>query len=218
MQHIHVSSSFRLCFICLLLLILLLEASVFWEQWPDSQTPSQPPTPHWPAPPQEDPVFAVTAGQSVLAKAGTACQGKGTPRGCGLHSGRGDPMLKGCQLGFCHGWCVLKTCRLLCLRARLSEAVKCSHFSLSVACFFRCCVDWSVTSSLFQGGKSTLTTLPCHRFLGYVLQDRLEPVVVSACLIEIRLGNSSVLVFIGFQQNHFVIIWSYPPTNICCSK
>ncbi|GLD50976.1 ski oncogene-like protein [Lates japonicus] len=44
--------------------------------------------------------------RAFLAKAGTACPGKGVsgaPRGCGLHSGWGDPMLKGCQLGFCHG-------------------------------------------------------------------------------------------------------------------
>lgn len=82
-------------------------------------------------------------GQRVKAKGVS-----GAPRGCGLYSGRGDPMLKGCQLGFCHGWCALKTRRLLCLRAELSEAVKCSLFSLLVPCFFGCCVDWSVTSSL----------------------------------------------------------------------
>lgn len=151
------------------------------------------------------PLQTSTAGQSGLAKAGTACQGKGVsgaPRGCGLHSSRGDPMLKGCQLGFCHGWCVLKTCRLLCLRAGLSEAVKCSHFSLLAPCFFGCCVDRSVTSSLFQGGKSTLVSLPCHQFPGYVLKDRLEPAVVSACLMEAqRQFNTS-----DFQQNHDILI------------
>lgn len=54
-----------------------------------------------------------------LTNAGTASHSKGVsgvPRGCGLHSPSGDPMLKECQLGLCHGWCVLKTCRLLCLR------------------------------------------------------------------------------------------------------
>lgn len=194
--------------------IILLGAAVWLPN-----TPSQCPTPHWPPTPQK--TVTSTAGRSVLAKAGAACQGKGesgAPRGCGLHSGRGDPMLKGCQLGFCHGWYVLKTCRLLCLRTGLSEAVKCSHFSLLVPCFFRCCVDRSVTSSLSQGGKSTLVSLPCHWFPGYALKDRSEPVVVSACLIEIGLGNSSILLFIDFQQNHFAIIWSYldilPQTSV----
>lgn len=49
-------------------------------------------------------------------------------------------------------------------------------------------MDRSVTSSLLRGGKSTLQSLPCHGFPGYVREDRLEPAVVSACLIEIRLG------------------------------
>lgn len=49
-------------------------------------------------------------------------------------------------------------------------------------------MDMSVTSSLLRGGKSTLQSLPCHGFPGYVREDRLEPAVVSACLIEIRLG------------------------------
>lgn len=55
-------------------------------------------------------------------------------------------------------------------------------------------MDRSVTSSLFQGGKATLVNLPCHWFPGYV--------VVSACLVEIRLGNNTVFLFIDFQQNH----------------
>lgn len=49
-------------------------------------------------------------------------------------------------------------------------------------------MDRSVTSSLLQGGKSTLQSLQCHGFPGYVREDRLEPAVVSACLIELRLG------------------------------
>lgn len=49
-------------------------------------------------------------------------------------------------------------------------------------------MDRSVTSSLLRGGKSTLQSLPCHGFPGYVREDRLEPAVVSACLIEIRPG------------------------------
>lgn len=174
------------------------------------------PTPRWPAPPP--PLKTITSSlQSVLAKAGTACHGEGVsgaPRGCGLHSGRGDPMLKGCQLGFCHGWCALKTCHLLCLRTGLSEAVKCSHFSLLVPCFFRCCVDRSVTSSPFQGGKSTLLSLPCHWFPGHVLKERMEPVVVSACLIEIRLGSRNV----SAESFCNSMILLYSPVNICFSN
>lgn len=69
----------------------------------------------------------------------------------------------------------------------------------------------SVTSSLSQGGKSMLVSLPCHWFPGCALKDRLEPVVVSACLIEIALDDNSILLmvvgfFLLFQQNHIVTI------------
>lgn len=198
------------CFGCLI--CLLLQSSILRELPPDSQTPlpsaSNSPLTSPPLPPL---LKTITSSlQSVLAKAGTACHGEevsGAPRGCGIHSGRGDPMLKGCQLGFCHGWCVLKTCHLLCLRTGLSEAVKCSHFSLLVPCFFRCCADRSVTSSLFQGGKSTLLCLPCHWFPGHVLKERMEPVVVSACLIEIWLGSRNFFAD-SFLQFYDLIIFS----------
>lgn len=67
-------------------------------------------------------------------------------------------------------------------------------------------MDRSVTSSLSEGGKSTLVSLLCHRFPRYVLKDRVEPLVVSACLIEITLGNNSVLSLIDFQLNHIAFL------------
>lgn len=58
----------------------------------------------------------------------------------------------------------------------------------------------SVTSSLSQGGKSTSVSLPCHWFPGYVLKDRLEPIVVSACLIERGLDDNSILLFMSSSK------------------
>lgn len=158
--------------------VLLVLICCVWFPSPPPHRPSC----HWLDPPPPPMQWL-----SVLVKTGTACQGKGVwgaPRGCDLHSAEVTPY----QLGFSHGWCVLKTCCLLCLMAGLSEAAKCSHFSLLVACFFRCCVDRSVNFSLFQGGKSTLLSLPRHWFPGYVFKDK--PAVVSACLRRIRLANS----------------------------
>lgn len=68
-------------------------------------------------------------------------------------------------------------------------------------------MDWSVTSSLSQGGKSMLESLPCHGFPGLVLKDRLEPAVVSACLIEVRLGgHSSILLSVIIIYFHDIVL------------
>lgn len=174
----------------------LLQTSLIWGHSWDSQPPiAVVKSPLTRPPERPSPCLCGDCGTERSARAGTECQGKGVsgaPRGCGLHSYVGDLMLKGCQLGFCHGWCVLKTCRLLCSRAGLSEAVKCSHFSLLVPCFFWWCVDRSITSSLSHGGKSMPVSLPCHWFPGYLAKDRSEPVVVSACLMEKELDNDSI--------------------------